>query len=659
MGSAEGFGGGVVVTKVGMLSGGACSSGVQKDIQDDDMSVPDSWGNIPVSEIRRQASQGPRLHNKDLANNSCLENMNSPSWALDVGDKLLIGKTCEIPRSNSVCSKRSGMVPMEVSDSKSGLLDAEGMPLELASCPASEKTQMVKQRKSSLIKPGDKRNEKTQVAKQRKSSIVKRGDKRNGKTHKNRCDSISLKNGLVSFNSAAGGNNFFGIYGLKADVFDITKNFNEIPLDEILHGKYHCASIAKDKGKKAVNSDSSLLQSVRKAYSVLQARKVLHAEKCAEIDHSCNQKVSTSLVTASSSTSQSESDKGESCDAEFPSSDNVQESVGKMNISTLISDSPLYQPKEIMERLALAPPKDLESFLFDVAKPATSFLKQGNDPRVGKSVSHRAGLPPFPWSNSFSGHNKSGADASKLSASRTICQGRWVKVRNSTALQRGSTDLQMDLESLQFDHSLVPSLNLKPERPEHQIAPSEKLLPSLEACSTSKISAADEHSRMYAAAQALCELTIHSSKKNYHSTVKLLGKPSQMSMKACKSKAVERSDKFSDPPKSINGTMNLIKLGDEGFPSKKLKLTTDERNTYNSRTDSLKKQALDWSTPEPVRSPPMKLFRASKPQIDRYNHHLVKKPYMMKPPRAAERPGIGQQKFRKVVVPMKWNRPEG
>ncbi|XP_073312637.1 uncharacterized protein [Primulina huaijiensis] len=636
MGSAEGFGGGVVVTEVGRLSGGACSSGVQKDIQVDDMSVTDSWGKIPVSEICRQASQCPRLHNKDLANNSCLENRNSPSWELDLGDKLLIGRTCEIPRSNSVCSKRSGMVPMEVSNSKSGLLDAEVMPLELASCPASEKTQ---------------------VAKQRKSSLVKRGDKRNGKTHKNRCDSISLKNGLVSFNSAAGGNNFFGIYGLKADVFDITKNFNEIPLDEILHGKYHCASIAKDKGKKAVNSNSSLLQSVRKAYSVLQARKVLHAEKCAEIDHSCNQKVSTSLVTASSSTSQSESDKGESCDAELPSSDNVQESVGKMNISTLIADSPLYQPKEIMERLALAPPKDLESFLFDVAKPATSFLKQGNDPRVGKSVSHRAGLPPFPWSNSFSGHNKSGADASKLSASRTICQGRWIKVRNSTALRRGSTDLQMDLESLQFDHSLVPSLKLKPERPEHQIAPSEKFLPSLEACSTSKISAADEHSRMYAAAQALCELAIHSSKKNYHSTVKLLGKPSQMSMKACKSKAVERSDKFSDPPKSINGTMNLIKLGDEGFPSKKLKLTTDERNTYNTRTDSLEKQALDWSTPEPVRSPPMKLFRKSKPEIDRYNPHLVKKPYMMKPPRAAERPGIGQQKFRKVV-PMKWNRPE-
>lgn len=30
MGSAEGFGGGVVVTEVGRLSGGACSSGVKK-----------------------------------------------------------------------------------------------------------------------------------------------------------------------------------------------------------------------------------------------------------------------------------------------------------------------------------------------------------------------------------------------------------------------------------------------------------------------------------------------------------------------------------------------------------------------------------------------------------------------------------------------------
>ncbi|XP_075476160.1 uncharacterized protein LOC142517674 isoform X4 [Primulina tabacum] len=551
MGSDEGFGGGVVVTEVGRLSGGACSSGIQK-----------------------------------------------------------------------------------------------------------EKTQMVKQRKSSLIKPGDNRNEKTQVAKQRKSSLIKRGDKRNGKVYKNRCDSIYLKNGLVSFNSAAAGNNFFGIYGLKADVFDITKYLNEIPLDEILHGNYHCPIIANGKEKKAVNSNSSVLQSVRKAYSVLQARKVLQAEKCAEIDHSCNQKVSTSLVTASSSTSQSDSDKGESCDADPRSFDKVQESVAKMKISTVISDSPLYQPKEILELLALSPPKDLESFLFDVAKPASSFLKQGNDPRLGKSVSHRAGLPPFPWSNSFSGHNKSGADASKLSASRTICQGRWVKVGNSTALQRGSTDLQMDLESLTFDHSLMPLVNLNYEGPERQIAPTEKLLPPSEACSTSKIPAADEHSPIYAAAQALCELATNSSNKNPHSTVKLLGKPSQIAMKACKSKAMERSDKFSHPPKSINGTTNLIKLGDEGFPSKKLKLTTDVRNTYNSRTDSLKKQALNWSTPDPVRSPPMKQFRESKPEIDRYNINLVKKPYMMKPPRAAERPGMGQQKLRKVVS-MKWNRPEG
>ncbi|XP_075476158.1 uncharacterized protein LOC142517674 isoform X2 [Primulina tabacum] len=641
MGSDEGFGGGVVVTEVGRLSGGACSSGIQKDIQVDDMSVPASWGKVPVSELCRQASQPPSLPNMNIANNSGLENRNSPSLALDVGDKLLTGRTGEIPRSNSVCSKRLGMVSMEVSDGKSGQLDAEGMSLEFVSYPASGNT-----------------SEKTQVAKQRKSSLIKRGDKRNGKVYKNRCDSIYLKNGLVSFNSAAAGNNFFGIYGLKADVFDITKYLNEIPLDEILHGNYHCPIIANGKEKKAVNSNSSVLQSVRKAYSVLQARKVLQAEKCAEIDHSCNQKVSTSLVTASSSTSQSDSDKGESCDADPRSFDKVQESVAKMKISTVISDSPLYQPKEILELLALSPPKDLESFLFDVAKPASSFLKQGNDPRLGKSVSHRAGLPPFPWSNSFSGHNKSGADASKLSASRTICQGRWVKVGNSTALQRGSTDLQMDLESLTFDHSLMPLVNLNYEGPERQIAPTEKLLPPSEACSTSKIPAADEHSPIYAAAQALCELATNSSNKNPHSTVKLLGKPSQIAMKACKSKAMERSDKFSHPPKSINGTTNLIKLGDEGFPSKKLKLTTDVRNTYNSRTDSLKKQALNWSTPDPVRSPPMKQFRESKPEIDRYNINLVKKPYMMKPPRAAERPGMGQQKLRKVVS-MKWNRPEG
>lgn len=54
--------------------------------------------------------------------------------------------------------------------------------------------------------------EKNQLIKQKNSSAGRRGEKRNSKVkQKNRCDSFSLKNGLVGFSSAAGGNNFFGM----------------------------------------------------------------------------------------------------------------------------------------------------------------------------------------------------------------------------------------------------------------------------------------------------------------------------------------------------------------------------------------------------------------------------------------------------------------
>lgn len=49
--------------------------------------------------------------------------------------------------------------------------------------------------------------ERTQMSKQRINSSGKRGDKRNGKVPKG---NFSLKNGLISFSSAAGGHNFLG-----------------------------------------------------------------------------------------------------------------------------------------------------------------------------------------------------------------------------------------------------------------------------------------------------------------------------------------------------------------------------------------------------------------------------------------------------------------
>lgn len=116
---------------------------------------------------------------------------------------------------------------------------------------------------------------------------------------------------------------YSGIYGLKPDVFDITKYVDELSLDELLRGSYDCPCTAKDKGKKAANSNDSLLQSVRSACSVLQAQKVSQTQNCGEIDNSCIRKVSTGSVTVSSAVSQADGEKGDSCAAELPSSDKV------------------------------------------------------------------------------------------------------------------------------------------------------------------------------------------------------------------------------------------------------------------------------------------------------------------------------------------------
>ncbi|KAL0447871.1 UNVERIFIED_CONTAM: hypothetical protein Slati_1915000 [Sesamum latifolium] len=601
MRSAEGFGSGgsgdVLVGEVRCHKEGACSSGgIKDDIHSVNLSEPAFWRNITDSEPCLDVCKPSSLHGNDATNDRVSGNTTCHPSTLDLDAKLALQKSGKIVRNSSGCTKRSGLSQMEVSKPKPGLPNINGISPELASssasCSLSEKNQLVKQKNSSTSRRGDKRNSKVK--------------------NKNRCDSFSLKNGLVGFNSATGGNNFY---------------------DELLHGSYSSPSTAEDKGEKAPNSNNNLLESVRKACSVLQAQKVLQAQNCAEIDTSCIQKGSTSLVTVNSAPGQTDDDKGDNCAADLPLSDKVQDSDVKIHLSNV--DSPLYQPKDVFERLALPPPKDLDSLLSDASKPTSS---KSTDPRVGKPVSHRTGLPPFPWSHSFSGHNKVGSDAVKLSTSRTICQGRWVKVKNSTVLQKGSVNLLADFETLTFDQSLVPSTNLLSEHRENEVAPAERVLSASGACSTS-----NDYSQTCAAAKTLLDMAAHSLKQNPCPTIKLLKKPCQMAMKASKLKSVERSDKLFDEPKSTMRPTNPLKVGNDGFPSKKLKLSTDVKQTYIVHAEPVRKEPLHWS----VKSPPRKLFRDSNAGTNNYGINLVKKSCMMKPPRGADRPSSSQQKFRK------------
>lgn len=160
----------------------------------------------------------------------------------------------------------------------------------------------------------------------------------------------------------------------------------------------------------------------------------------------------------------------------------VQESYEKTRKSH-IADSPVYTPNDVFERLALPLPKNLDLLLSDASKTTS---KNCTDSRIGKSAPHRAGLPPFTWSHSFNGNTKLGSDAVKVSANRTTCQGRWVKVKNPIALKKGSVNLLADFESVVFNKSLVPSDNLLLGKQENIITQTERALSVSGACSTSK-----------------------------------------------------------------------------------------------------------------------------------------------------------------------------
>ncbi|KAL2235158.1 UNVERIFIED_CONTAM: hypothetical protein Sindi_1248000, partial [Sesamum indicum] len=151
------------------------------------------------------------------------------------------------------------------------------------------------------------------------------------------------------------------------------------------------------------------------------------------------------------------------------------------------------------------------------------------------------------------------------------------------------------------------------------------------------------YSETCAAAKTLLDMAAQSLKQNPCPTVKLLKKPCQMAMKASKLKSVERSDKLFDEPKSTVRSTIPLKVGNDGSPSKKLRLSTDVKQTYIVHAEPVKKGPLHW----PVKSPPRKLFRDSNAGTNNYGINLVKKSCMMKPPRGTDRPSSSQQKFRK------------
>ncbi|PQQ16641.1 uncharacterized protein Pyn_26891 [Prunus yedoensis var. nudiflora] len=422
-------------------------------------------------------------------------------------------KSGKVSKMGSLTSKRPRIARLEDPTSLAGVDGIRDMSDKLGSyltkCSSSDKNQLAKQKNNCTSKRGDKRNLKLPA--------------------KTKHDSFSVKAGLPSFGSAAGGNNFFGVHGLKSDNHDVTKLVDDVLLNELLDGTCKCPSLDKGKGKKPANVNDSFLHSVRKASFVLRLPRSVQPQHIAEVDSNSDKIMSPwPLSTSSVVTSGVNGDKGEPVITDLSSCNEVQDSHKKPETPANPLDLPLCEPKYILERLALPPPKDLESLLLDAAKPALS-------------------------------------SKTKLSTSRGTCQGRWQRIGKNIVSSLGAvTNNFTDLESLTYDQSLVPSARLKIAGSENQVSPSISVSlswfqrDSLSGATCSKQSyiplesggkvnhsgnGNDEHCpQILAAARTLCDMATCSSRQNPDGIMRWPKKPSQKAMKARKLKSIEKPE---------------------------------------------------------------------------------------------------------------------
>ncbi|GLU05865.1 hypothetical protein SLE2022_229420 [Rubroshorea leprosula] len=557
-------------------------------------------------------------------------------------------KAGRMSRRSGGYSKRSRVAPPEDTVSPDGIDDAKDitdMPgCSPMKCNSPENTQMVKQRHNFGGKRGEKRNSKMST--------------------KPKYDSFSIKSGLANFGVGAGGNNFSGLYGLKSDIQDITKLVDDISLNELLDGTYECQSFGKEKGKKAAMTNGNFLASVRKA--VLPIQKSVQSQNISEIDSFPSKKLPTCLSSPVSLIAKGiNGDKEDCCPADLSSSNQTQDSCGKPEMPAGLLDFPSSQPKDVLERLALPPPKDLELLLLDAAKPSSS-SRNTSDLRSCKQICRRPSLPPFPWSHNFNGHYRTNSDAVKCLTSRTTCQGRWVKIAKAASSLASGTYSCTDLETLTYDQSLVP-LKSKAAGLENRIFPSIGGLPFWEQGSpslatNSKASQvptelgsalkyqnnADHCPRLLAAARTLCDIASNGF-------LRWPKKPSQKAMKARKSKLKEKSEKCSTSSVLVSAKMVRSDV-DNVMPSKRLKLSTVENKKYVSHKTCVRKGTAPSPTPRSRRSSPGKSVRESILDVRHSTATVVKQQYMMNLPETALDNACNSQPKLRKLMPVDWSR---
>ncbi|KAL8138780.1 hypothetical protein V2J09_004781 [Rumex salicifolius] len=496
--------------------------------------------------------------------------------------------------------------------------------------------------------------EKSQPLKQKYNLNGKRGDRRNSK--------FPLKtkhDGLAGFSPACVGNRVLGTYGLKPDVHDITKLIDDISLDEILNGSYQCPTLGKEKGKRPANTSENILHSVRKTVSILQHRGLsLVNKQCDEIDVALSKDFSSAPTSNLSMSSNLDVDEESSLASDL-SCPKVQEFCASTEAPPDTGDAPLYHPRDIIEKLALPSSKDLDSLLQDGAKLT---CPRSNDPRPGKPVSGRVTLSSFSWSHNHHGHNKSNSDSVKVS-SRSSCQGRWARIRNSSSFFGGGAQSFADLDSLTYDHSLVPSGSVKYILPqtEHTASKVSSSITSEQAtcsliCSTSSPSPPSLQSpRAMTAAQALIDIASSIPNSITNGIIKWPKQPSQKAMKARKLKSIQSPENLLTPKSEMTLDNNTVRFVDHMTPLKKPKLLISEKRDHGHI--NAPKPPYFPSAPRSNRTSPTRTPRETIQDTNR--HHVngtFPKPLFKPPPRrVTEKTNHSHQKLKKVIQ-MDWNR---
>ncbi|KAI9173702.1 hypothetical protein LWI28_005102 [Acer negundo] len=594
-----------------------------------------SWDKLPETELPKHDDQLPCIQADDLSEQLQSRGSNFPSATSRSEVVQVQRRSGKVSRSSSGGSKRPRLAQLEDNMSSAGVDDVKDISDNVGPCPT---------KCNSL--------EKSQMAKQKNNCSGRRSDKRNFKVPmKGKYDPFSIKAGLASFCSAAGGNNFFGLYGLKSDVNDVTNLVDGLSLKDLLDGSYDCPSLNKDKGNKAANKNENFLLSVRKACTILPRSKPVQSPNYAEMDSSSNNNLLVSPPSSVSLVSSGvNSDQRDSCTTILSSCD--KEPCSKPGTPVNPLDFPLYQPIHIFERLALPPPKDLEALLLEATKPSAS-SRTNSDIRSGKQISRRPSLPQFPWSHTFNGHCRTNPDAVKLLTSRSTCQGRWERIESSAISHGTSTDCFTNLESLTYDLGLVPpssSVSIPWHEWGSSLKSSKASLVNLASGVGQKDQVNAEHCpKVLAAAQTLCDMSTQSLRRNPNGSVKWSKKPSQKAMKARKSKSIEKPEELSSTERMslLASSDNHLRVGvNHTTPTKRPKLSTGENKKEFSHINGLRKGSINWSTPKSSRSSPNRSVRDLIAETRHATSDILRQSCMMPPPatRVSDKASNSQQK---------------